>query len=588
MSTQEATTRTTIARQTFLGRCYEELAAEAVGRIDPAFERSPQPPDGLISPDFLRLGTAPAFVAVTATPTRNTFQKKKWRYVHEVFAAKQYHRQAAPLVGINILFPPEEAIQPLDRRILQFLFDGEIVASRLPGLDGLAEELLHQDDGRAPATVATRRLLASASFPTFAEALDRRIEALAADPAAAAKNQALWAVVRSHASRETLRTSVPVVDESRRSYLRLTCFGLLLYPDDQLPTVLEKCRRNRGLTEAAPFRATGMDVTPRINGEWTLASGKVTRTLHAGFSVSDVLEVCRSLQTSAELQHILADLADHGRPAAWVSRLSRLFRSSRRDEFIHLVCTEFAAARDRRNPRRLESLDYALLLGGTSITDMDKELAHRHGDLGAANRVQCMIAARCQGRFSFRDEDTRKVAARVWDILLSETDVATITPPRGLQRVVRKRQEALVGLGGEANPAELLFQRTCARAGLRWELVSLPCLWSDVGLRGRGVSVERLYRVTDGDAVAHVKALSGYTGGLEHKAEELAGRGWILRYRRAGGSYSRDPMRLVFVYEGEWDQAAITMMARAGWDEAVALIDLMRMDPASVASALFG
>src|SRR5215472_3829581 len=113
-----------VSRSTFLGNCLEEIAAAAVKRLPFDFVRSPDVPKGLVRPDFLRREEPTLFIAVTSTPTRNTFQKKKWCYVHEVFSNKQYF-SPRPL-AINVQLSPPGALQPNDEKILRAFFDVEI------------------------------------------------------------------------------------------------------------------------------------------------------------------------------------------------------------------------------------------------------------------------------------------------------------------------------------------------------------------------------------------------------------------------------------------------------------------------------
>ena len=110
--------------QTYLGNCLEEVVSLAVQSLPWVFQRSPNSPEGLISPDFLRLEAPAAFIAVTSTPSRNTFQKKKWRYVHEIFSLKQYYSPRPTSINLNL--SPPAAIQPTDKQIPLNLFDVEI------------------------------------------------------------------------------------------------------------------------------------------------------------------------------------------------------------------------------------------------------------------------------------------------------------------------------------------------------------------------------------------------------------------------------------------------------------------------------
>jgi hypothetical protein len=69
------------------------------------------------------------------------------------------------------------------------------------------------------------------------------------------------------------------------------------------------------------------------------------------------------------------------------------------------------------------------------------------------------------------------------------------------------------------------------------------------------------------------KVLSGYKGGYEHKADEMASRAWLLRFRidaKAGKAFAA-PVRLAFVYEGEWDEKYLSLLHASGWDEIIHL-----------------
>jgi hypothetical protein len=564
-----------ISRQTFVGNCLEEIVGLAVEGLDPPFDRSPTPPAGMISPDFLRLQTPAAFIAVTATPTRNTFQKKKWRYVHEVFSNRQYYHTERPL-AINIQLSQPGAIQGLDRQILDLLFDYEINVLELPSLGKATQFIEKKFDGELSAKQCVSDYNSNNAISELVAQIRLRLQKVLGmrHPTEMEK---YWRRVEKGRSRETCRVSLPGVTTESNSNLRAVCFGLLLLNDCEVETVLSAALSNCKLPEriADLLQKSGVPVRRRISG-FGLGTDVFAKTIQAGFEQELILGLIQQIRDADELEHVLVDLRSNENASLWATLLLDWFKNDQKTTFVTKIIEDFDAACRARPQTRLEVLDYALIIADWSITEMDRVLANRFDDLGHGNRTQCMISARCPMRSSFSTEETQKVAERTWEILRSETDILSINHSSALDRILAKRQATLKGLGGEANPVEILFRDACKRNGVKIDRITLPCLFTDCGLSGRGSRVERIYHVSHEKRQAYVKVLSGYQGGFEHKAEELAGRGWIIRYRNENNMSSRSDMRLVFVWEGEWTEDAIEMICKSGWDEAINCLSLLR------------
>ena len=98
-------------------------------------------------------------------------------------------------------------------------------------------------------------------------------------------------------------------------------------------------------------------------------------------------------------------------------------------------------------------------------------------------------------------------------------------------------------------------------------------LLGDLGVSGRASRVEALYVFPVKKETWIFKVLAGYKGGYEHKADEMASRAWLLRFRidqKKKAAYAA-PVRLVFVYEGEWDEKYLSLLHASGWDDIVHL-----------------
>lgn len=143
-----------------------------------------------------------------------------------------------------------------------------------------------------------------------------------------------------------------------------------------------------------------------------------------------------------------------------------------------------------------------------------------------------------------------------------------------MQRLLSARRNALALLGTEVNPVQMIFEYLSNNHGFLTRLISIDSCLKDLGIGGRLAKVERIYEL--GMNSQHlVKVLSGYKGGYEHKSEELAARGWILRYRRESKGWLRRTFSLGFIHEGDWDAESLTMLLQSGWDWQVPLEQLI-------------
>jgi hypothetical protein len=549
-----------VSLNTFLGNCLEELASTAVSSLPVAFERSPAPPKGLVSPDFIRVDSPAIFIAVTSTPTRNTFQKKKWRYVHEIFSNKQYY--APRPFAINVQLSPPGALQPNDEKIIDGFFDAEVrppSAILVPAIERLKSEYEGADGN---AKQALRALRKDANIAKLVVEITRRLRECLRAPIE--KQMALWECVQRSSSRDVRREVGTVLVQAERTNLRAVCFGSVLIHRERLPAFLKGVAANRRLADddVAQLTTTGVELTKGINGykppDFFMST---VRTYGDGL----VAKTIERIAVSDEAQHVVQDLGDEAATLRNVADVMSLLRRSGSSQFVKRVREDFALAVDPKDPKRLTVLDYALLCGGVSSTEMDRILSTKYPDFSSFNRVQCMISAKCQGRNSYSGDEANKIAERIWLHLQRETDVVAVADEVALQRVLESRRSTLKLLGTETNPAQLIFEMLCTDAGLGFEIVSLSSCIGDVGVGGRVAKVERIYQL-DTSPPRFIKVLSGYKGGYEHKAEELAARGWILRYRRSGAAWKRSEIRLGFVHEGDWDESYLDLMLRSGWD----------------------
>lgn len=570
---------TRISVQTYLGNCLEQLVAESLASLPWHLERSPAVPAGLISPDFFRPDDPAVLIAVTSTPTGNSFQKKKWRYVHEVFSSKQHYRPRP--IAINVQLSPPGAVQPNDERILRAFFDAEISPPRDMLLAAIASfEGLYQSTGGNAKQAVVR-----ASKDPRIERLDAllRQELTKALKSPREVRGELWAFVAKHSKVESARAITTVHLQEYKTNLRSVCFGSVLVSIASQKELFDCALLNRSVSTeiAANLAKTGTKLAKGISGPRLSESFVSTVRRYGADRLADII---RRIRDSDEAAHIIRDLENVSKTAASVAEVLVLLRKRNAKDFANRIASDFKVAVSRTAPKRLDVLDFSLLAADVSSTAMDRILSTRHPDFSSFNRVRCMISAYCQGRSSYGDDEVVKIATRIWAYLTKETDVASVSDEVATHRVLESRAGALKLLGNDVNPAQVVFEELCRSMRVPFTVESLSSCLGDLGIPGRVAKVERLYRVGDGDCF--VKVLSGYKGGFEHKAEELAARGWILRYRADGASWKRSGIRLGFVHEGDWSEEYLSMLLKSGWDWQLPLE--MAMNAPTALSELFG
>lgn len=557
-----------VSLSTYLGNCLEEVASQAVNQLSLDFQRSPKVPSGFISPDFFRNADPAVFIAVTSTPTRNTFQKKKWRYVHEVFSHKQYY-MPRPL-AINLQLSPPGALQPNDEKVVRTLFDVEVKPSPttlVRVIEHLAERYA-QVNGNA--RKAVHSLLYEEPMKLLILELHQKLELALVTPES---NSDLWSFLQSCAANDTGRKVETIKVQAASTNLRQTCFGCILVPASELKNILKSISKNQILTDglARRLKLAGMELEKSIGGE--RCPPVVVQTVRT-YGVEIIERVITQIRNSNEAYHIIRDLDNPVMVQNRVARVLELLRKNSPSLFAATLAEHFEIARDPQRSTRLDILDDALLCAEMSSTAMDRVLSSSYEDFSSFNRVQCMISARCQGRTSYSRSDIKKIADRVWHFLRDHTDVTAVSETAAMQRLLSARRNALALLGTEVNPVQMIFEYLSNNHGFLTRLISIDSCLKDLGIGGRLAKVERIYEL--GMNSQHlVKVLSGYKGGYEHKSEELAARGWILRYRRESKGWLRRTFSLGFIHEGDWDAESLTMLLQSGWDWQVPLEQLI-------------
>jgi hypothetical protein len=233
--------------------------------------------------------------------------------------------------------------------------------------------------------------------------------------------------------------------------------------------------------------------------------------------------------------------------------------------------TEF----NRPSSERITIWEYGIALADTSALDVNKEYVRFWGKIVVANPINNVILKTDIAQTIAEQSNINKIIERASEIIWQRMP-DKITETVFLDRVMNYRKRSLF-LQPYLNPTQRLFESVYYTVFGKTPMLSKhDGLLRDIGVKGRASRVEAIYILERGNTYWIFKVLSGYKGGYEHKADEMAARAWLLRFRLDVGNNKAFTalVKLIFVYEGEWEEKYLTLLHASGWDEIVNLSEI--------------
>lgn len=498
---------------------------------------------GVIKPDIV-LGDLenPAFsIHVTCSDSRDSFRMKRWRYVCELFQLKNHCRS---VVAINAVFGDSTLYQPGDLAFLARLFDRTVNF----GTSEVGTRVFEAAMSKVEAGCMARAAVAS-----IVESLSRREKQSLISPISSilsASDRSVADVWRLNVERRRGRSMVvgAVESESRGAFLRCLLLTALEFK--------ELCQFVAGRIGAPPRAAINAGLVrldEDIAGDnYELAKG--------------VREVCSD--TLLSLRRIV--LCD--------PNLERLILEARGDETAmnwaatahsELIRRPSVAGVSRlmelcpSHPRELV-VDAMVAMFSCSVNSMEGLWDHANFPVGVKNPLANIVSKTALVKLS----RAAKVHAlkSVWEGLQERHGGQSIAVDAFVQALVKYRKYCLLK-GSIVNPLDLmtadliesLGYESLGKKRFTSSLVSGSPLATEFSHSFRNPATRRRFAV---------KNLYGDTG-ADHKAEEMAGRLFLLDFQISDESAkvyleSRD-WDFVFIPEGYWSAEQLNVLISAGW-----------------------
>jgi len=545
-----------IQLNTLLGNFWEQVVAKELTALRVKPECSPSLGAGIISPDFVCRKQKTTFF-VTCTGSSQSFIKKRWRYINELFQAKAV--LGGDMLVANLVLATDSNLQEFEQIVFKKLFDLAAFGNEFPDFDKHYLWARSELSSGVDVSTLSKDFRKRASAKHFRTGLrDWLKNALVTKPT---KLAGLWAEVARYQAGRILTPIVP----NDSTYWRWACLKLLPLTDAERKAVIVGMSGKTIKADAHRLKYAGVETKHTIAG-LRVADPELQATLK-GFTGSQLLETLQVLDAdNASIRFPIQEVVDeyvvkgvyaHYKPA-FVTQAS----------FVSMAQTEFKDAK----ADRIRVWEYAVALANTSLLDINKDYVKKWGGIIVANPINNIILKTDIGlaiaKVANIDDVIRKASGILWNRL-----PAKVTESLFVGRVMDYRKRSLF-LQPYLNPTQRRFEAVCKDVlKVNPEVTSFDGLLGDIGIKGRASRVEAIYVLKFKRVRWIFKVLSGYKGGYEHKADEMASRAWLLRFRidaKTGKAFAA-PVRLAFVYEGEWDEKYLSLLHASGWDEIIHL-----------------
>lgn len=545
-----------IQLNTLLGNFWEQVVADNLGSIGVQYDRSPDLGVGIISPDFV-CAKQKTTVFVTSTGTRESFIKKRWRYINELFQVKGVLGDS--MLVANLVLASKANLQDLEETVFKGLFDIAGFGDDFPDFDkhyNWARDELKS--GQGVATVATA-FNASGKAKHFRDNLKKWLNAaLSAKPA---QLGGLWSAVAKYQSGRKVQQIKP----NSSTYWRWSCLKLLPLTLHERKAIIGGLGGKAIKVDDSRLKHAGIDCAKTIGGV-RVKDASIAATLRV-FGPAQLLTTLKTLDVdNSTIGFPLHEVVDEASVKRAFAACHKGFSDSK--SFVKLAQAEF----NRPSSERITIWEYGIALADTSALDVNKEYVRSWGKIVVANPINNVILktdiAQTIAEKGNIDEIIERASEIIWQRMPGK-----ITEAVFIDRVMDYRKRSLF-LQPYLNPTQRRFESVCSAVfGVTPMLSKHDGLLRDIGIKGRASRVEAIYILERDNTFWIFKVLSGYKGGYEHKADEMAARAWLLRFRLdvANNKAFIAPVKLIFVYEGEWEEKYLTLLHASGWDEIVHL-----------------
>lgn len=562
----------TQSQSILLGKVLEKSIAPMLDNlgIDYAFS---QPYDELLTrPDFLikKDGVPVAAIAVTCTQDNQTMNKKRWRYIDEVFQLKSYF--GAQFLTINCEFGDHSAYMQSEMTLANVFFDASLLVFDYPGGSAFLDKAIELVQARRETAEAiTQILTCSEQWKTISKPLMSELTKILSERKMLAAHSEFLPIWKNE--HNTFRKALSEIKGrtffETSSYLRYAVLGGLVAGEECMKELLTANKQGQKLSPnaVAGCKRAGFEVSERIGGT-VLSDSKILCTIHEGLTYEIYSRIEECLLSYPPVKYVVRDIRSPDLVLKMVQQTlkvlskkdvfqSALFDAFRDDEYIGI-------AHDRT-----WLLDVVLLYLNVPTNYLNRLFIQRYGRAVIATKMEHYISKTDCGRLLFADDEflnnfCNNMTELVFDeagrnrVIMSESELTSL--------YINKKIKTL-GNQPFVNPLHRFVELVFQDHNLSFSKNSIPCALSGIaGIPSTMSSIHEVYQIRVGEKEYWVKAIAGYDG-VKDKTREMAARGRLLQYD-SPLSPKRDTT-MVFVTDGHWSTDLQQLLTLSGWTNIV-------------------
>lgn len=561
-----------------LGLVLEACIVPMLERNGYRFANSESYEELLTRPDFILYeeGKPSISLAVTATSSRDTWIKKRWRYVDEVAQLKSYYGE--DFLAINVLYGSPTVFGINEMKFIDAFFDASIITE---DLDGGKEFLEKAEDYviNFP-NLNTQEIAAQLESQIV---WDRHCNALIiALRSILAKRQSL---TKENIYREVWKKEHPGYREylleikqrkysTKVSYLRYSILNGLLIGPDNMDILIRSIKQDKPVSEelySLCSEKTDFTFSNRL-GKKYVNDEKLKRTVESGLTG----EICRELEknifTNDTQRFLLDDIQDEQRLESMVNAVwPILFDQRRLSEALSqsFLSNEYMGIKHAR----VWPIDIIVSYLDISIIQLNRRYVARYRPSVTSVVVNFVSKiAIAQSQFADRNVLTQFCNELASVIYEEVTAVRNKPTKQELTSKLRAYKIHSLSLQPYINPLQRYLEMVLENNGWSYSKDAIPCLLGAIpDIPGTMKTIKEVYQIKKRNTTVWIKCIAGYDG-VKDKTREMAARGHLLKYETP--SSPKRTVKMIFAYDGKWSTDLKQLLALSGWDEIISIFDL--------------
>jgi hypothetical protein len=484
-------------------------------------------------------------IHVTSSDSRESFRMKRWRYVCEIFQLKKYCRTVH---SVNVFWGTPDLYQPGDIHLLELLFDSSIDLRSSPEGQLAYKEARKRIEHESVGDVS-RRIYQGLS-KSFCEALaDHTTRAILSGPKAS--NSLMWA---GESNRKCGMNDLP---NGRESTWTAPFLRSLLLTSEEFAG-LESFARN---PQSVPSQVLlDLEIV-------ATATGIITRNLFSDeFRQMVSNGLARTVRDSIMSSKRYKQLISEARSLSgmrWPATIFRLLQES-----PTLTKARELIALSERHPRLL-AIDGIIAMWGVAANSLEPLWDDTICRTGVKNPIANLVSRTALVGTVLDQRNVSSLAKGIlhlWKTMRTSRGEPSLSLEEFKARIIKYRRFCLFGQK-TLKPIPYVVKLAIESHG--WRANGKARYVFSRG-SGGGVGTEFQHTYRRGSSVLMVKSLFGGKG-ADHKAEEMAGRLFLLPYVQdgLGAAASHNALGIpLFLPEGRWKGEQLSLLASAGWNVA--------------------